>query len=221
MTADDPSHKELYGARLIFFAADIRCAWCGKEQYVGCCFAPDNKCVAHLRLLAERRLFITGKGVARMSLKRLIIVAVSAVGLSLTGYSASAGPVQDAGGAATQMVNSKSTFTLIRGGRGGGGGGGFRGGAGGGGFRSFSSGRSSFQSGPSLRSGSLRFAPRISGIGGRRAYGALRGGRRGYWRGGRWYWYGGGYYGGSCYSNCLAAGYGPAYCSTYAYDYCY
>jgi hypothetical protein len=52
--------------------------------------------------------------------------------------------------------------------------------------------------------------------------------RGGYWRGGRWYWYGaplvglGVYgYGSSCYNNCLAAGYGPAYCSTYSSDFCY
>ena len=41
-------------------------------------------------------------------------------------------------------------------------------------------------------------------------------GRRGYWRGGRWY--GGG---GSCYWNCINAGYGPGYCSVNSWEFCY
>lgn len=68
--------------------------------------------------------------------------------------------------------------------------------------------------------------PRWAGPGPR--YSRNYGRRGGYWRGGRWIWYGaplvglGVYgYGSSCYNNCLAAGYGPAYCSTYASDFCY
>jgi hypothetical protein len=32
------------------------------------------------------------------------------------------------------------------------------------------------------------------------------------------FWWGGG--GGSCYWNCRAAGFGPGYCSVYAYNFC-
>jgi hypothetical protein len=45
-------------------------------------------------------------------------------------------------------------------------------------------------------------------------------------RGGRWIWapagiYAGWYgYDGSCYWNCIAAGYGPGYCAVYAYNFC-
>jgi len=45
------------------------------------------------------------------------------------------------------------------------------------------------------------------------------GGRHGYWRHGHWFWYGGG--GGSCYWNCINAGFGPAYCSVNAWRFCY
>ncbi len=52
----------------------------------------------------------------------------------------------------------------------------------------------------------------------------VRNGRRGYWWGGRWYWWGGpyfGFWGGSCYANCLTAGFGPGYCDVYAYNFCW
>jgi hypothetical protein len=57
----------------------------------------------------------------------------------------------------------------------------------------------------------------------------LHHGRRGYWRNGRWFWYGApviglGLYGAysydGCYENCLQYGYGPGYCSAYAYNFC-
>jgi len=49
-----------------------------------------------------------------------------------------------------------------------------------------------------------------------------RGGRRGYWYGGVWYWWGPvGVYGGSCYWNCINAGFGPGYCSAYSFNFCY
>jgi hypothetical protein len=81
--------------------------------------------------------------------------------------------------------------------------------------------------GPRFRSyGAIGGGPRWAGPGPR--YSRNYGRRGGYWRGGRWIWYGaplvglGVYgYGSSCYNNCLAAGYGPAYCSTYASDFCY
>jgi len=47
-------------------------------------------------------------------------------------------------------------------------------------------------------------------------------GRRGYWRHGHWYWYGyGGIGGDSCYPECLAEGYSPAYCTANAYAFCW
>jgi len=52
--------------------------------------------------------------------------------------------------------------------------------------------------------------------------------RRRYWRNGRWYWYGAPLIGyglystyDSCYWSCINDGYGPAYCTTYAQNYCY
>jgi hypothetical protein len=75
-----------------------------------------------------------------MSVKRLLIVSVAALGLSLSGYAASAGSVAQSGAASidqSTVVNSKSTFTLVRGH--GGGRGGMRGG-GRGGMRAFRSG---------------------------------------------------------------------------------
>ncbi len=47
-------------------------------------------------------------------------------------------------------------------------------------------------------------------------------GRRGYWRHGHWYGYGyGGIGGDSCYPECLAEGYSPAYCTANAYAFCW
>jgi hypothetical protein len=71
-----------------------------------------------------------------MPAKRLLIVAVAALGLSFSGYAASAGSVAQSGAASldpSMAVTSKSIFTLIRGGGGGGGGAGRGGGGGGGG----------------------------------------------------------------------------------------
>ncbi|WP_127076751.1 hypothetical protein [Rhodomicrobium lacus] len=51
--------------------------------------------------------------------------------------------------------------------------------------------------------------------------------RRRYWRNGRWYWYGAPLIGygaysayDSCYWSCINDGYGPAYCTNYATNYC-
>jgi hypothetical protein len=61
-----------------------------------------------------------------MSSNRLLVVAVAALGLSFSGFAASAGSVAQSGAAAvdqaTAVVKSESTFTLIKGGRGGRGG---------------------------------------------------------------------------------------------------
>ncbi len=60
---------------------------------------------------------------------------------------------------------------------------------------------------------------------------AFHNGNRGFWRHGRFFPFVGvgvglwgwdyGYDGGSCYTNCLAAGYGAGYCSANAYNFCY
>ena len=196
-----------------------------------------------------------------MSIKKLTVAAVAALGLSLGAYSASAGPVN--GGAALSSDKAPSTFTLVRGGGGmggggmghggggfgggmGHGGGGFGGGIGGGrmggmhyggpgiGGRSFA--------GPGINRGfyggrTAFYRPGIAGRGvyaGRSFYGgrtAFHNGHRGYWRHGHFYPFVGvglglwgwdyGYDGGSCYTNCLAAGYGAGYCSANAYNFCY
>ena len=128
-----------------------------------------------------------------MSMARFIAVTFAAFVLSLLGYAASAAPVAQPGAASHDqaVVNSKSTFTLIRGGYGGGGRGMRMGG---------------MRMGP--RMGSMRMGPRIG-------YYGMRGlGRRGLRRGrferrfGRGFWWGG--YG--WYDDC----YWP-----YQYPYCY
>ena len=65
-----------------------------------------------------------------MSIKRITVAAIAALGLSLGAYSASAGPLNQ-GAASLPAAKSPSTFTLVRGGMGGGGFGG-HGGFGGG-----------------------------------------------------------------------------------------
>ena len=85
-----------------------------------------------------------------------------------------------------------------------------------------------------------RIGPRSRFVGGRglsrrafagRNIGKTRviGGRRFHrvFRGGRWIWapigvgwWGGDYYGGVCYWNCRSAGFGPGYCSAYAWNFC-
>jgi len=176
-----------------------------------------------------------------MSIKRITAAAVAALGLSLGAYSASAGPVNE--GAALSSANAPSTVTLVRGmgggmghGFGGGMGHGFGGGPGFGG-RGMSMG---MMRGPGSHGFSGRTAFYRPGFAGRGIY-AGRGfdgrsavffhGRRGFFRHGRffplvgvglWDWdYDYGYGGGSCYSNCLAAGYGPGFCSVNAASFCY
>jgi hypothetical protein len=123
-----------------------------------------------------------------MSAKRSLIVAVAALGLSVSGYAASAGSVAQSGAAASldqsMMVNSKSTFTLIRGGGGGGhGGGGHGGGMGGMGGRGFA-----MRAGPGFRGGVPRRGVR-AGFRGRRfrrGFGGFGGGWDNDWGGCIW-----------------------------------
>ncbi len=151
-----------------------------------------------------------------MSIKRIAVAAVAAFGLSLGAYSASAGPLNEA-----LPSHAPSTFTLIAHGGGHGGGGHGGGGHGGGMHAVECTWAGCTWAGMHMAGHRGMHAGRITRAGGGRTafyHGGRRGG--GYWRGGRWYgrgWYGGG----SCYGNCLAAGYGPGYCSVYSYNFCY
>lgn len=159
-----------------------------------------------------------------MSIRQSIVAAAAALLLSLPLNSAFADPVNKAAPAAP-----KSTFTLIRGHSTGGGGGGrsMSMGHSSMGAGSFRSSRSSF-SGQRFSSVRPSFGSRFGRVEGRRFEGrrsrggrtAFYNGRRGHWRNGHWYGLGV-YAGGSCYWNCRAQGYGPGYCSAYAYDFCY
>ncbi len=150
-----------------------------------------------------------------MSIKKLTVVAVATLGLSLGAYSASAGPVNE--GAPLSSAKVPSTFTLVHGGGGGGGhgggggGGGFGGGGhsfGGGGGVGFSGGHGGMGFSGSMGHG-MGFSGHAMGFngghnfgpgrfnGGRTAFyrpGIVHGGRtvihnghRGYWRHGHFY----------------------------------
>jgi hypothetical protein len=181
-----------------------------------------------------------------MFIKKLTVAAVAALGLSLGAYSASAGPLNESI-PPLSSATSPSTFTLVRG-MGGGGmgggmghGGGFGGGMGGGHMGGMGMGGRSFAA-PGINRGFYggRTAFYRPGIAGRGVYAgrgfpggrtAFHNGNRGFWRHGRFFPFVGvgvglwgwdyGYDGGSCYTNCLAAGYGAGYCSANAYNFCY
>ncbi len=134
-----------------------------------------------------------------MSIKRIMIAAIAALGLSAVAFSASAAP-------AITPAKSFSTFMLLKVGY-----------VGHHHYNFHPGNHPGFH--PGYRPG-MRF-----GGPGRPGWGY--GGRRGYWRGGRWYWgaplvglgiYG---YGNGCYWNCINSGYGPGYCQAYAYNFCY
>jgi hypothetical protein len=174
-----------------------------------------------------------------MSIKKLGVAAIAALGLSVGAYAASAGPLND-GVAPSPLAKSPSTFTLIFHGGGGGGGhmgggmaGGHFGGMGGMHFGGPGIGARSF-AGPGMNRGfhggrTAFFRPGIAGRGFNGGRMAFHNGHRGFWRHGRFFPFVGvglwdsdyGYGGGSCYSNCLAAGYGPRFCSANAYSFCY
>ncbi len=97
-----------------------------------------------------------------MSIKKLTVAAVAALGLSLGAYSASAGPVNE-GIAPLSSATSPSTFTLIRGGGGGGVGHGGGGGFGGGGM--------GHMGGGGIGGGGMGHMGGFSGMGGMRAGG--------------------------------------------------
>lgn len=145
-----------------------------------------------------------------MSIKRTLTAAAAMLALCFPAFAGPAGFANDA------PKPAPGAFTLI--GHHGGGGGGGRGGGG---------GHGGFSMGGRGGMGSMGMSgQRFSGFSGNRYSGLRAGGYhrgRGYWRGGRWYAFDG--YGvaggGSCYWNCLEAGYSPAYCSANAYDFCY
>ncbi len=155
-----------------------------------------------------------------MSIKRTVLAAAATLALSIPACAAQISPMNDA---VTGGGKPQSTLTLIMHG-----GGGF-GGMHGGGFAMHGGGFGGMRPGG--------FGPRFSpgghfGFhhpaffhGGRTAFFP---GRRGFFRHGRFfpfgvglYGYGWGYGGGSCYWNCRASGFGPGYCSAYAYNFCY
>lgn len=175
-----------------------------------------------------------------MKLAHLIATAAAVAGLSLSGLSASAGPV--AGDAAILKGQAGSNATLVfgpppphfggfhGGGFHGGGfhGGGLHGGSVHGGHWGGGSGHGSYgHYGNYGHSGGYGHS---SGYGHYGSYGYSHYGngygRRGYWRDGRWYY---AYesaaavassYGGSCYSYCRSAGHSQYYCDYHASDYC-
>ncbi|MGO9174362.1 MAG: hypothetical protein ACLP7P_20685 [Rhodomicrobium sp.] len=152
-----------------------------------------------------------------MKLTHLIAAAVAAVCLSLPVQAASAGSVVQEG--AALKGQSVSAVTLVGGGPKGPGS--WSGSKGPG---SWSGSKWSGSKGPGSKwSGSKGPGYKWSGKG--VPHGARwgwRGGRRGYWYGGVWYWWGPvGVYGGSCYWNCINAGFGPGYCSAYSFNFCY
>lgn len=150
-----------------------------------------------------------------MFVKKIVIGTVAAAALSLFGYAASAEPAASSG---LVKANPNSTFTLIKQG------GGIRsGGMRMGGMRTGGMHMGGMRTG-GVRMGAVRTGPARLGVTGgyRTSRLGFRNGRRGYWRGGRWFWgaplVG---YSDSCYWNCINAGYGPAYCQVYSYNFCY
>jgi hypothetical protein len=152
-----------------------------------------------------------------MKLKQLIVTAIATAGLT---FAAQAAPAPYGG--AAEQANSGAILVGGHGGHGGGHGGGHFGGGLGGGH---------FGGGSHFSGGGHFSAPRFSGghYGGRHLGGGNWGGRSWSHRGGHWRGHGyrrGGYYyygwgGGSCYGNCLAAGYSSSYCAVHSYDFCW
>jgi hypothetical protein len=144
-----------------------------------------------------------------MPVRILLIACTALLGLSLYGHKALAGAYAPRDAARIEQP-ATGVLTLVRGGHGHGGhhGGGHRGGGHHGHAMHFRHGHSHFHA----------FHGRHHGwYAGRWRHGGRWHGRRGYWRHGRWFWYGGG----SCYWNCINAGFGPAYCSVNAWRFCY
>jgi hypothetical protein len=139
-----------------------------------------------------------------MSIKRTVLAAAATLAFSIPACAAQISPMNDA---VTGGGKPQSTLTLIMHG------GGFGGMRPGGFGPRFSPG------------GHFGFHHPAFFHGGRTAFFH---GRRGFFRHGRFfpfgvglYGYGWGYGGGSCYWNCRAQGFGPGYCSAYAYNFCY
>ncbi len=170
-----------------------------------------------------------------MKLLHLIAAAVAVTGLSLPVLSASAGPVPQDTEALKGQTESSVTLAGHHHSGGGGGfsGGGWRPGGSFAGPRFNASPR--FNAAPRFNSGvrSYSVPNSYSGAQHYRHYNGTPGGarwrhdgdrhRRGYWRHGHWYYGYSGYYGsdGSCYPECRAAGYSPAYCYANAWSFCY
>ena len=146
-----------------------------------------------------------------MSIKRIMLAAAATLALSVPACAAQISP----GNKSVASGEPKSTLTLIMHG-----GGGFGGMHGGGGFAMHGGGFGGTHMGG--------IGPRF-GPGGHFRFGhpAFFHGRRGFFRHRHFFpfgvgFYGVGYgYGGSCYWNCRASGFGPGYCSIYSWNFCY
>ena len=153
-----------------------------------------------------------------MSIKRTVLAAAATLALSVPAHAAQISPMNDA---VTGGSKPQSTLTLIM--HGGGGFGGMHGGGfamHGGGFGGMHPRGFGPHFGPG---GHFGFGHRAFFHGGRTAFFH---GRRGFFRHGHFFpfavgLYGYGYGDGSCYWNCRAKGFGPGYCSAYAYNFCY
>ncbi len=156
-----------------------------------------------------------------MSHKTIAVAAMAALGLSLAVSLASAAPL-DAG-----APHAPGAFALLA--HNSGGGGGHGGGSGqrriwrrllrrratygGGATHSYSSGSMHYSAGSMHYRMHYGSAPSYS-----RRTNMYRG-RRGHWRHG--HWYGWGYNDQSCFAECRAEGYSPAYCYANSYEFCY
>ena len=182
-----------------------------------------------------------------MSIKKLTVAAVAALGLCLGAYSASAGPLNE--GSAFSSAKALSTFTLVRGMGGGGGmghgGGGFGGGMGGGHMGGMAMGghMGGMRSGGPGMGGRSFAAPGINrgfyggrtafyrpGIAGRGIYAgrgfaggrmAFHNGHRGFWRHGRFFPFAGVAWAWACGAGTMAttaAGVAYSNCLAAGYD---
>jgi hypothetical protein len=151
-----------------------------------------------------------------MCTKRLIIASIATLALSLSGYTVLAEPSAnpDAGTLQQSAADPGRSLTFVRGGHGGGHGGG-------GSSRGLSTSRSTYSRGP----GSMMMNRRSLNRGMMWDHSHRRVHRHHFrhrrFVNGVWVWVWDDYdYGGSCYSNCLEAGYSPRYCSRYADNFC-
>ena len=165
----------------------------------------------------------------QMKLTHLMGAAAVTMGLALAAQPVLAGAVVPESAVLAGQVSSG--VTQVWGGGGHHGGGGWHGGGGGhyhiygGGGNHFYGGGHRFYGGNHMYGGNHRYGA-YNHYGPYNHYGNWHhhhhwGYGRGYYGWGYGYpYYGYGYGGGSCFDNCIAAGYGPGYCTTYSANFC-